>query len=126
MSSSFKGLDLFGSGPHRFSLGKRGQLVVADFALGGFDAGSVPLGLLELDITVRGRLVAAGEAALWSLRDTITAQLLHPPTPGTLVDPNGRAWSDMSFVSFTEADRTDRGRVRSIAYTALFRRFNSL
>lgn len=126
MSSSFKGLDLFGSGPHRFSIGKRGQLVVADFALGGFDAASAPLGLLELDVTVRGRLVAASETALWTLRDAITAQLLNPPTPGTLIDLHGRAWTDMSFISCVEADRTDRARAWSIAYTAVFRKFDSL
>ena len=72
MSSSFKGEDLFGSGPHRFAMGKRGQLVVSSFALGGGDATSVYLGLLEMDITVRGRLQASTEAALWTLRDAVS------------------------------------------------------
>ncbi len=126
MSSSFKGLDLFGSGPHRFSTAKRGQLVVSHLALGVFDAASAPLGLLELDVIVKGRLVAPGESALWALRDAVTAQLLHPPVPGTLIDHHGRAWSGMSFVAFTEADRVDRGRAWSVGYTALFRRFDSL
>jgi len=126
MNSSFKGLDLFGSGPHRFSIGKRGQLVVSHLALGVYDAASAPLGLLELDVIVRGRLVAPGESALRSLRDAVTAQLLNPPTPGTLVDLHGRSWSAMSFVSCVEADRVDRGAAWSVAYTAGFRAFDSL
>ncbi len=126
MSSSFKGLDLFGSGPHRFVTAKRGQLVLSHLALDVFDAGSAPLGLLELDIIVRGRLVAASESALWTLRDAVTAQLLHPPTPGTLVDLHGRTWADMSFISIQESDRVDRGRAWSVEYTAVFRRFDSL
>ena len=126
MSSSFKGLDLFGSGPHRFAAAKRGQLVLSHLALDVFDAGSAPLGLLELDLIVRGRLVAASESDLWTLRDSVTAQLLHPPTPGTLVDLHGRTWADMSFISVQESDRVDRGRAWSVEYTAVFRRFDSL
>ncbi len=125
MSSSFKSKNLFGSGPHRFAMGKRGELVVSNFALGGGDAGSVWLGLLETDITVRGRLQAATEAALWTLRDAVLAELIDPPTAGTLIDLNGRTWSSMSFVSYVEGDRTDRGRVRSVTYTAIFRKFNT-
>ena len=126
MSSSFKGNNLFGSGPHRFSSAKRGELVLSHLSLGIFDAGSTPLGLLEPDIIVRGRLVATSESALWTLRDALTAELLHPPTPGTLIDLHARTWNDMSFISYTEADRVDRGRAWSIAYTAVFRRFDSL
>jgi len=125
LSSSFKNKNLFGSGPHRFVTGKRGQLVVSDFAIGASDAGSVYLGLLETDITVRGRLQASTEAALWVLRDAVVAELVDPPAAGTLVDLNGRTWSSMSFVSYVEGDRTDRGRVRSVTYTAIFRRFNT-
>jgi len=126
MSSSFKGLDLFGSGPHRFSTGKRGELVVSHFALGVYDAASSPFGLLELDVVVKGRLVASSESALRVLRDAVTAQLSHPPVPGTLIDLHGRSWSGMSLVSYTEADRVDRGRAWSVGYTAVFRAFDAL
>jgi len=125
LSSSFKSKNLFGSGPHRFMMSKRGQLVVSSFALGGGDAGSVWLGLVETDITVRGRLQATTEAALWVLRDAVLEELIDPPAAGTLVDLNERSWSTMSFVSYVEGDRTDRGRVRSVAYTAIFRKFNT-
>src|SRR5690349_17593874 len=112
--STFKGLDLFGSGPHRFALRKQGQLVVPELSLGSAVSGSLYLGPLETCVVVTGRLVAADDAALWALRDAITAQLLDPPAPGTLVDHHGRTFSDMSFITFEPADRTDRARVVSL------------
>ncbi len=66
---------------------------------------------------------AADEAALWELRDTIALQLNDPPTVAELVEPAGRAWNNMSFVNFAPGDRTDRGRVVSLAYAATFIRF---
>jgi len=123
MASSYKGLDLFGSGAHRFALGRQAQFVVSDFTLGGYSGNTVPLGLFELDVVVRGRLVAATEAGLWSLRDAVAAQLIDPPDAGTLVDLHGRTWADMSFIRYEESDRVDRGRVWSVGYEALFRRF---
>lgn len=121
MASSFKGKNLFGSGPHRFAMGRQGQLLVPDTAFGGATPASIVLGLVELEIVVTGRLVASSESALWVLRDAVVAELLNPPTPGTLVDLHGRSWSDMSFVTYQEEDRVDRGRVVSVAYTAKFR-----
>lgn len=124
MPSSYKTLDLFNSGPHRFAVEVEGQLVVPKLRLGIQQSGSGWLGLEELTVLVTGRLIASTEAALWSLRDAITAQLIEPPTAGTLIDSTGHSFTQMSFVSFTPADRTDRGRVFSLAYTARFRRFN--
>ncbi|MBL9032496.1 MAG: hypothetical protein JNM80_12425 [Phycisphaerae bacterium] len=123
MASSFKSLNLFGSGPHRFAVGRQGQFVVAEIALNNPVAGSRYLGLVELEVIVRGRLVAASDSALWTIRDAITAQLLDPPAPGTLIDHHGRSWADMSFVRFEPGDRTDRGRTVSLAYEARFLRF---
>lgn len=125
MPSSFKGIDIFGSGPHRFAVGAQGSLVVSNLSLGAAIPGSVPLGPLELDITVRGRLIATSESALWTLRDAITSQLIHPPTGGTLIDLHGRTWLAMSFVRYEEDGPTDRGRAWSIGYRALFRRFDT-
>lgn len=124
--SSFKSKDLFGSGPHRFALGPQGQLSWPNTRFDIFDPGTIPLGLLELDITVTGRLVAAGESALWTLRDAITAELLNPPAAGTLIDSTGRSWTNRSFISYQEADRVDRGRAWSIGYVAVFRRYLTL
>jgi hypothetical protein len=121
--TTFKGLALFASGPHSFTIAREGQLLVSE----AFDTPPAPgsryLGLLELRIDIGGRLIAADESALWSLRDAITAQLLHPPAPGLLVDPRGRAFADMSLVRFAPRGPAQRGRMHSLAYTARFVRF---
>ncbi len=120
MPSNFKGLDLFGSGPHRFAVRRQGQLLVPELALGNVTSGTRYLGPLEREVVVTGRLIADDDDALWALRDAITEALLHPPDPGTLEDHHGRRWPDMSFVRFEPADRTDRARRVSITYTAAF------
>lgn len=124
MSSSFKSVDLFGSGAHRFHLGVQGQHVVA---LRAFSDPSVPgsaaFGDLELEVFVRGRLVAASESALWTLRDAISVQAAFSAGAGTLIDLHGRTWSGMTLWSYEEEDRTDRGRLVSMGYEARFRKF---
>jgi hypothetical protein len=121
--SSFNDIDLFGSGPHRFSEAPLGEYVLVNARVDPFQAGSQPIGPLELTIIVRGRLVADSENDLWALRDAIAEQLTHPPQTGALKEGSGRDWEDISFVNFTCADRTDRGRKVSISYTATFTRF---
>lgn len=124
MGSTFKGMDLFGSGPHRFSVGKEGLFTATNTEIQGTPTpGTTELGLLELEVQVAGRLVAESESALWSLRDAITAELSSPAVAGTLIDHHGRTWTDMTFVRFDPADRTDRGRRVSLGYRATFRRF---
>jgi len=125
MPSTFKGLSLF-AGPHRFARAKRGRLVLPNLSLGNDVAGSVDLGAIEVDIVVTGRLVASSEGGLRALRDAMTGAIDDPPdadTPGELVDSADHAEPDMTFITYVEADRTDRGRDRSIAYVATFRRF---
>ncbi|MCL4220277.1 MAG: hypothetical protein KJZ65_02790 [Phycisphaerales bacterium] len=122
MSSSFKALDLFGSGPHRFCMGEQGLYTVALRAFGDPSIpGSAAFGTLELEVVVRGRLTASSDSALWTLRDAIKAQATHPATAGTLVDHHGRSWTGMTLVKFDELDRVDRGRVVSVGYEARFR-----
>jgi hypothetical protein len=125
MSSSYAGLDLFGSGPHRFGVGVQGQMTVPSVTMGTLDSASELAGAIELDVTVTGRLVAADEAGLWTLRDALTDVLTDPPTAAELVDDHGRTWADMSFIHVAWADRTDRGRVVSIRYRALFRKLKT-
>lgn len=122
MSSSFKGKDLFGSGPHRFAQGRQGQVMLSWISLGTTQPGTVAIGLTELDVLVTGRLVATGESALWTLRDAIVGELEESPTEGVLIDLHGHQWDEMTFIDFREGDRTDRGRVVSLAYEAVFRR----
>lgn len=123
MSSSFKGVDLFGSGPHRFSMGEQGLYTVALRAFGDPSIpGSAGFGTLELEVVVRGRLTGSSDGALWTLRDAIKAQATHPATSGTLVDHHGRSWTGMTLVKYDEQDRVDRGRVVSVGYEARFRK----
>lgn len=122
MPSSFNALDLFGSGPHRFQEGRRGQVWLEPEQQATATDTTELLGEREVEVVVTGRLVAASEAALWTLRDAIAAQLTDPPTAATLEDQHGHQWSDMSFLDFRPADRIDRGRVFSLAYCAIFRR----
>ncbi len=123
MPSSFKSLNLFGSGPHRFALARQGQALASELFSSPPNSGTRYLGLVELQVIVKGSLVAATETDLWTLRDAVTAQLLDPPSPGTLIDLHGRTWTDMSFVGFIAGDRTDRGRVVSLEYEARFVKF---
>ncbi len=123
MASSFKSVDLLGSGPHRFSTGPLGQQVVLRLQIGQTAAGSISLGGQELTVTVRGRLAAESDSTLQDALDAIQSQLDNWATAGVLVDHHGRSWDDMKFVSFTPDDRIDRGREVSLGYTARFIRF---
>src|SRR5262249_24971703 len=123
MSSTFKSLPLFNSGPHRFALAPQGEYVLLNARVSPSTPGSTPIGPLELVITITGRLIAASEAALWTLRDAIPPQLTDPVQTGTLIDHHGRTWTDMSFITFKEDARTDRARVVSMGYIATFIRF---
>ena len=124
MSSSYKGQDIFGSGPHRFAMAPEGLFVASKTSLNGFPTpGSIALGLLELEVIVTGRLVGADEDDLWDQRDAITALAAFPTSPGTLVDHHGPSSSSMTLHNFETADRVDRGRVVSVGYVARFRQF---
>ncbi|MFN0011804.1 MAG: hypothetical protein ACKVS8_09200 [Phycisphaerales bacterium] len=124
MASSFKTLDLFGSGPHRFVPHIRGQHLVPYMALGSQVPGSFVLGEQELVIVVVGRLVAADDAALDTLLAAIQTELNAISTPGTLVDHHGRSYANVYFTRFEPEDRVDRGRAVSLGYTARFHRLN--
>lgn len=120
MSTSFKGLNLFGSGPHRVEFGPRGHLVTVDFFGGGTGGGSTAQGLSDWTLLVRGRLVSTTESGLRTLRDAVAAQLEATPTPGTFVDHHGHAWTGLTFVRFAEQGPADAGRAWSIGYEAAF------
>lgn len=121
--SSFKGQNLFGSGPHRARFARQGYLVTLDLFNGGSGPGSTSHGPRELDIIISGRLVASSESALWTLRNAIRAHITASPTAGTLIDTAGRSWTGMTLITYTESDRRDQNRVFSIAYEAHFRQF---
>jgi hypothetical protein len=120
--SSYKTLPLFASGPHRFATLRQGHLVTPDFFNSGFGGGSTPQGLVDLTVTVTGRLIAQTESGLRALRDAITSQLEEVPTPGTLIDEHGHEYEEMKLVGYQEDPAIDRGRVRSVRYVATFMR----
>lgn len=122
MPSSWKGVDLFGSGPHRFGITRRGFLLAPDFTSDEPTPVLFEYGALEWDVLVTGRLVAASDAALWTLRDAIQASM-DAKGLGTLVDLHGRSFGSMFLARLTFGEVTDRGRVVSIGYVAQFHRF---
>ena len=123
MSSSFNGDDLFGSGPHRVQVGRQGYLVLPDDSSGIPTTRNVVYGIFELQIFVRGRLVASSESALWTLRDAVQASL-DAFLIGDLVDLHGRIWEDVVFTRVEWGEEVDRGRGVSVPYEARFHRFS--
>lgn len=65
--SSFRGIDLFGSGPHRFSLGPQGLQILPNGVIFGSDLlpGFQAIGPTETQVLVTGRpRCADGRSAL--------------------------------------------------------------
>ena len=128
MASSYDGEDLFGSGPHRFGIGQQGIETTPRWRVTGNSThtGTLPLGNAEFDVLVTGRLVAATEAGLWTLREAMADKAVFATAGKVLVDNVGRSFATMWFIEYTEANRVDRGRLWSIGYTALFRDFSAV
>ena len=122
MGSTFKGLNLFGSGPHVFEVGRQGRRVVSLSAIGGDPSvpGTIETGDYELRVTVKGKLVASSESSLWSLRDAIADEAAFLVSEGDLVDHHGRTWEDVKLFQVEWSGAVDRGRVLSVGYEALF------
>lgn len=122
MGSSFKGNDLFGSGPHVFEVGRQGRRIVSLSALSGDPSvpGTIETGDYELRVTVKGRLVAGSESGLWLLRDAIAAEAAFNVAGGNLVDHHGRVWSGVKLFWVEWSGAVGRGRTLNIGYEALF------
>ncbi len=120
--SSFKGMDLFGSGPHRFVNRRRGRRVVSVASVSGDPSipGTFESGNWETWVEVHGRLVASTDAALWALRDAILAEAAFGVSEGTLVDEHGHSWTDMTCLTYEETGATKRGREVSVGYVVVF------
>ena len=125
--SSYKSDDLFGSGPHRFVLGRAGmQLIPWSIILDDdFETGAAPIGAVDDQVVVEGRLVASSASALRDLRDDVidAADYSNAGSPGTLVDNQGHSYVDMTLYRYEEQGAVEHGRVWSVAYVATFRRF---
>ena len=125
MPSSFNSLDLFSSGPHRFIVGTMGSQLIENTLISPTSPGRQSIGSLDGDITIRGRLIADSEDDLWSLIDTIAAELTTPPTAGDLVDQHDRTFKSRSFIAFSLLAPFDRARQLSVPYEARFTRFGT-
>jgi hypothetical protein len=128
MSGTFDGNALFSSGPARWAIRPRGIESQPRWRITGNNthSGTLPIGQVELEVVVTGRLVAATEAALWTLREAVADAAVFADGAATLVDGRGRSFPDMWFIEYTEADRVDKGRVWSIGYTAAFRNYGAI
>ena len=124
MASTFAGLSLFNSGPHRFWLGRTGRFVRGPFETPFELAVSTDEGKRELQIVQLGRLVATNNAALWTLVEAVRTEAELPRT-GTLIDHTGKQWTNMTLVSFEPGRRIDRGRAFSMTYRAVYLRFGT-
>ena len=125
MASSFAGSSLFSSGPHRFFVGTMGSQLIENTLISPTSPGRQSIGSLDGDITIRGRLIADSEDDLWSLIDTIAAELTTPPTVGDLVDQHDRTFKSRSFIAFSLLAPFDRARQLSVPYEARFTRFGT-
>ena len=121
MASTFAGLSLFESGPHRFAMGRFGRHFLEPDR--GVNTAPTTWDREQAEVTVlqTGRLIAPDDAALMTLVDAIRNEAELPRT-GTLVDHHGRSWDTMTMLRFEPDDRVDRGRVVSLGYSALYRR----
>jgi len=121
--SSFRGVDLFGSGPHRTRLGKRFlRKLPLSVVLSNSpeESGLVVVGDGDFEIEIAGRLVAASESTLWGLRSAIIGQVRESLGTGTLVDTFGRTWEGVRLSEYVEDGRVDVGRSWSVGYVATF------
>lgn len=127
MAGSYGGVDLFGTGPHRYAVLPRGIATQPRALVTGNSAhtGTLPLGQRELEVSVTGRLVAASEPALWALRRSVADAASFANGAAVLVDSGGRSFPGMWFISYAEEGPADAGRVWSVAYTAVFRDFSA-
>ena len=122
MGSSFKGVDLFGSGPHRFVVLEGRRRIIAQSTVTGnvLDAGTFESGNYELRVEVRGRLVASDDVGMWVLRDAIVGETIASVGSGVLEDQFGHQWTGMKLLRFEAGGAVDRGRVLSLGYVAEF------
>ncbi len=124
MASTFAGLALYNSGPHRFVIRSVGRLFLPAFVIDELQTDTAVFGPRELAIIQTGRLVATTDAALWSQVDLIR-QHAEAALTGDLVEGSGRTWMDMTLLRFQPDDRVDRGRDVSLGYRADYIELNN-
>ena len=119
MGSTFGSLQLFDSGPHRFTVSRLGRYTRGPYVGSNQNPYTVDEGLREFIVDQSGRLVAANDAALWSLIDAVQNEA-ESTSNRTLTDHHGRAWTGMRMILFEPGDKIDRGREVSMAYNVRY------
>lgn len=104
--SSFRGGNLFGSGPHRFDVHGRSQRHQLDQAPAADGATVTALGRTARRVDQSGELRADDVAGLEAQAAAIEAAA--DGVAGVLIDDLGRAWPAMVLVTF------ERGRARRV------------
>lgn len=122
MASTFASLSLFNSGPHRFILGKLGRYTRGPFQTPAELPFTSNDALRELSIIQSGRLIAATNAELWTLIDAVQLRA-EQGLVGTLVDHQGKQWTNLTLHNFQPERRIDRGRSFSVRYRCDYLRF---
>lgn len=120
MGSSFQGVDVFEDAVQRFQEVPRAVQLLENARIDPTSAGTVPTGLMNLRVIVRGRMRATTEDALWRKCEQVSSLATFPVTTGRLEDGHGRGWDDMGLVSVTFGETIDRGREVSVAFVATF------
>lgn len=122
MNSKYKNDNIFGSGPHRFLVGRQGRRIVPLSAVYGVPAvpGTEQYGEFELRVEVSGRLVASSESNLRGIIDDILAYTALSEEPGTLEDGLGNEWDGVLLLKFETFGSIERGREVSVSYAAEF------
>lgn len=117
--SSFRGEDLFSSGPHHFIVRRVGTFVRAGFVFPNDSSVPVAYGKAAIEIEQVGRLVAGTSAALWALFDAIR---LHAESgvSGALVTETSKTFEGVALYEFSMTGPIERGRDWSMPYIARY------
>lgn len=121
MNATYRGVGIFSSGPHRVVAGPRELSIVPNFQLNLPGAGSTIIGISDWEVVIEGRLVAATDAALRTLREVFVDLIADPTISGELVTPDGFSYVSLYFTGYEETGPVARGRTKSIGYRVTLR-----
>lgn len=113
--SSYRGKDLFGSGPHRFTIGGIAARTAVHTMPGVDGVRRTPGGRSPRSIEQRGTLIADDLASLDALRAAIEAELNG--RTGELIDEFNRSHADVVMLTFESKQVRRVGPRYALDYT---------
>ncbi len=116
--SSFKGKNLFGSGPHRFTVHGRSLRHAARPSPGGDGVQVTAQGRDARRVDQTGTLRADDVARMQAQLDAIEAEL--DGVAGELVDDRGRVYADVLMLQFAPGAIRGVGRRLALDYTIAY------